>query len=60
MSVFRFLSIYRVVYLRIDLMCDSGLRPPKAEDEEKYGNHDLPKYVVEEFYRYLDCGILAR
>ena len=22
--------------------------------------HELPKYVVEEFYRYLDCGILAR
>jgi hypothetical protein len=21
--------------------------------------HELPKYVVEEFYRYLDCGILA-
>ena len=22
--------------------------------------HELPRYVVEEFYRYLDCGILAR
>jgi hypothetical protein len=22
--------------------------------------HELPKYVVEEFYRYLDCGILVR
>jgi hypothetical protein len=22
--------------------------------------HELPKYVVEEFHRYLDCGILAR
>ncbi len=22
--------------------------------------HELPEYVVQEFYRYLDCGILAR
>ena len=26
----------------------------------QYEGHELPQYVVEEFYNYLDCGILAR
>ena len=26
----------------------------------RYEGHELPRYVIQEFYKYLDCGILQR
>ena len=43
-----------VLYLAIAENLETFLERLQVE------GHELPKYVVEEFYRYLDCGILAR
>ncbi len=43
-----------VLYQAIAENLETFLKRLRAE------GHELPKYVVEEFYRYLDCGILAR
>jgi len=43
-----------VLYQAIAQNLETFLERLRAE------GHELPKYVVEEFYRYLDCGILAR
>jgi hypothetical protein len=43
-----------VLYQAIAQNLETFLERLRAE------GHELPRYVVEEFYRYLDCGILAR
>ena len=43
-----------VLYQAIAQNLETFLERLRAE------GHELPKYVEEEFYRYLDCGILAR
>jgi len=43
-----------VLYQAIAANLETFLERLRAE------GHELPRYVVEEFYRYLDCGILSR